>query len=576
MTEKRLIRQLKRALGTEDPNGELAALRAWLEKSGAQESPTPEQLARWRELVGRLPGLLDVVDRAYAHASRMTVIADRAVKASTREFTESTRNLMLSNHLIKAMLNSLGQAFFVFDRSGLCQPLYSKACEELIETVPAGRPIADVLRLPHHERAHFDGWVGLLFDGAMDFDDLAEIGPRTFPHSKGRYVWLDYRPTYTSEGVLQSVVVIATDKTSEREAERLLQEKQEFAEMILKISTDRNQFYHFVREVRRTVGLLRGFAELGDKVEGARELRRLLHSLKGLAAAFYLRKLKEILHSFESEVAAMVGDPRPDRFAGFGGELERLLDEELFRHRKLLGPGFEKQGMVREVPYRALAGFARELSAAPQGAPLRRKFLEELVAVPLSEALAQFNGVLQQSAVCLNKSVAPIRFEGEDPRILAPVYEDFISSLIHLFRNAVAHGIEDPAERKAASKPAAGIIVVTGSREMRGGQEWLRIEISDDGRGLDPAKIRQKLKERGAPPEVLAESDAEIIRHVFDAGFSTSDQVSELSGRGVGLNVIQEAVTRLRGSLELRATPGKGSCFSFLLPHLWELPESLP
>lgn len=154
---------------------------------------------------------------------------------------------------------------------------------------------------------------------------------------------------------------------------------------------------------------------------------------------------------------------------------------------------------------------------------------------------------------------ARLRIEGADLEADRVVIEALRDPLLHLVRNAVDHGIETPAGRAAAGKPAEGEIVVAAS--LRG--DRLRLVLSDDGAGLDTAAIRRKLVRRGG---VVAEDEAELAQRIFDDGFSTRDTATTLSGRGVGLSVVRAAAERLGGTVEVRSAAGRGASFVLEVP----------
>ena len=135
--------------------------------------------------------------------------------------------------------------------------------------------------------------------------------------------------------------------------------------------------------------------------------------------------------------------------------------------------------------------------------------------------------------------------------------------LIHLLRNAVDHGIEaDPATRVAAGKPARATI---GLRAYHDGGSIV-LEVEDDGRGLDHAAILDKAIRRGLLPPGARPAEHEIHDLIFQPGFSTSTQVTEVSGRGVGLDVVRRNIEELRGGMEIASEPGRGCRFRFRLP----------
>jgi chemotaxis protein histidine kinase CheA/CheY-like chemotaxis protein/predicted RNA-binding Zn ribbon-like protein len=160
---------------------------------------------------------------------------------------------------------------------------------------------------------------------------------------------------------------------------------------------------------------------------------------------------------------------------------------------------------------------------------------------------------------------ARLELDGEDTELDKLLVEALDEPLLHLVRNAVDHGIEPPDARIATGKPDEGVIRIAAAH--RGNQ--VEIRVSDDGRGLDPARLRARAVERGliSPAEADAMDDRAARELIFRAGFSTAAQVSEVSGRGVGMDAVRQTiVARLKGTIEVQSTPGQGSAFVLKLP----------
>ncbi len=144
---------------------------------------------------------------------------------------------------------------------------------------------------------------------------------------------------------------------------------------------------------------------------------------------------------------------------------------------------------------------------------------------------------------------------GEDTEIDKLMVDALHDPLVHMIRNAIDHGLETPAERVVAGKRETGRIVLEASHQ--GGE--VLVQVSDDGRGMNRARILERARERGLLPEGRELSEQEVLDLVFLPGFSTKEAIDELSGRGVGMDVIKTTIEGLRGRVELRTTPGRGS-----------------
>ena len=190
--------------------------------------------------------------------------------------------------------------------------------------------------------------------------------------------------------------------------------------------------------------------------------------------------------------------------------------------------------------------------------------------VPFSRQVARLQRVVRQTAQ-EEGLLADISFEGVESELDRNVLERMTVPLEHLLRNAVVHGLENPASRRAAGKPEQGAVKINLKRE--GTQ--LVMEIADDGRGLDFQGIRSKAVERGLLPAGAELGDDEIARFIFETGFSTAEKLTQSAGRGVGLDVVASEVKQLGGTLELRSEAGRGTRFTVRLPLSLALSQAL-
>ena len=163
--------------------------------------------------------------------------------------------------------------------------------------------------------------------------------------------------------------------------------------------------------------------------------------------------------------------------------------------------------------------------------------------------------------------------EGADTEIDKNILEAMNNPLLHLLRNTVSHGIEPPEERLARGKPAAGKVTVRAAQEG----SHVVIEVSDDGRGIDPNRIRRAAVERKLLSEEQANalSDAEVIDLIFEPGLSTAEKVNELSGRGVGMDVVRSTVTRFNGVVSVDTAVGRGTTIRITLPLTLAIGQAL-
>jgi chemosensory pili system protein ChpA (sensor histidine kinase/response regulator) len=190
--------------------------------------------------------------------------------------------------------------------------------------------------------------------------------------------------------------------------------------------------------------------------------------------------------------------------------------------------------------------------------------------IPFSSLASRLRRIVRQSARQLGKKVG-LELLGADSEMDRTVIERIIAPLEHMLRNAVAHGIEIPEQRMAADKQASGSITITFDRE--GPEIILRIE--DDGAGIDIEAIRARAKERGLMSDDSKLTDNDVMQFILQTGFSTAAEVTQISGRGVGLDVVNSEVKQLGGSLHIESTAGLGTLFTVRLPYTLAINQAL-
>ena len=182
---------------------------------------------------------------------------------------------------------------------------------------------------------------------------------------------------------------------------------------------------------------------------------------------------------------------------------------------------------------------------------------------PIGNIWSKFPRIVRDLSVLCGKQVR-IEMEGKDTELDKTIVEAIKDPLTHVVRNAVDHGIELPEARAAKGKPAEGVLRLHAYHE--GGQ--INIEITDDGAGIDPARIRAKAVQRGLVSAEVAGrmSDHEVVRMVFLPGFSTAEQISNISGRGVGMDVVKTNIEKIGGQVDIQSRVGQGTTLKVKIP----------
>ena len=190
--------------------------------------------------------------------------------------------------------------------------------------------------------------------------------------------------------------------------------------------------------------------------------------------------------------------------------------------------------------------------------------------VPLKQTLQKMQRIVRDTSKALNKKVA-LELVGEETEIDKTVLEHLADPLVHIVRNAVDHGLETTEGRVASGKDEEGIVRIKAYHEGNN----LVIEISDDGKGINPKIIREKAIEKGVISANATMSDDDIVNLIFHPGFSTKSEVSEISGRGVGMDVVKTNIAKLSGEVKVITELGKGSVFKVVLPLTLAIIEAM-
>ena len=216
---------------------------------------------------------------------------------------------------------------------------------------------------------------------------------------------------------------------------------------------------------------------------------------------------------------------------------------------------FQQRELAREIKtqYSVINRIAEDMQHA----------IMQVRMLPVGTVFQRFARLVRDISKKLGKEVNLV-IEGEDTEADKNVIESLADPLIHILRNSLDHGIETPAVRVAAGKPAAGTLRVAACQEG----DRVILDISDDGAGIDTDRVRAKAVERGLIPADRAGglSEQEAVQLVFLPGFSTAESVSDLSGRGVGMDVVRSAVERINGSVTLLSERGRGTTIRLALP----------
>ena len=346
-----------------------------------------------------------------------------------------------------------------------------------------------------------------------------------------------------------AVIAAAAQERDEREA--MAPEARESRGALLRVNAD--MIDRFVNEAGE-LSIARSRIEL-EMATFRRSMQELTENIGRMRA-----QLREVEIAAESQMQSTIKareeaghasfDPLEfDRFTRMQ-ELTRFLAESL-GDVITLHQGLQKNLDEAELALHAQARLNRELQQGLMGVRL----------VPLGNLADRFYRVVRQTAKELDKK-ANLELKGTRVELDRSVLEKITGPFEHLLRNAIAHGIEPPAERLAAGKPDIGEITLDAAQ--RGNEVVLT--ITDDGAGLNYRRIREKGVEQGLIAADIELPEPQLAQLIFVSGFSTAKEVNQIAGRGVGMDVVKSEITALGGRVEIASTPGRGTVFTITLP----------
>ena len=477
--------------------------------------------------------------------------------------------LAKSRKEVRMILDNLGQGFLVINSKGIVQPGVSAMVERIFSKEPTGKSFSGLLGMKGVELDNWRNWLLMTFREDLPFETLKSLGPRSFYTPEGNYIELDYRAIYEKKGSsdrVSRIICIASDKTLQKQLQAQFEQQQARVKRIIAILENRVAFAEFVQTARDILARLpASIPKSVNDPEMKKQVLRELHSIKGVAALFQLNEISKMSHALEYELSVSLQIPELDiRVLA----ISELFEEILMEDRQLIGSFDEENSGFRtfdEAECQKLLEVAS--TELPYNSQALRELEQHLILDPISDSFTRYRAVSENIAERQGKQIDFI-VTPSDTRVVVGMYQDFIRSCVHLFRNAVDHGLEQPHERIRAGKSAAGTIRV----DFVEAAGKIKIIVSDDGRGLDSEKIRASAVRKGrlTPDQASKLTKEELYGLLFESGFTTREQASDISGRGVGLDAVKSEVVRLGGSVKVESELGKGTRFTLEIPLLLE------
>lgn len=470
---------------------------------------------------------------------------EKIVKKRTDELSGRNRDMRM-------VLDNVGQGFVTINVDGTLSAERSAiAAKWLGPHVPGKKVWEHVAELDPSGAQWFQiAWEALAED-VLPLELAVEQLPKRCTAGRSTYAF-EYRPVLV-DGKLTKVLLVMSDVTQLLERERFEIEQRDFLRVFERVMKDRKGFLEFFGEADGLVSrVLRGDLPFA-------EVRRCVHTLKGNAALFGLSGVASLCHSLEGRL--LEGEVR--LAAQEIEELGRVWGRFAANLRGLIGSDRARCVEVDQVEYEAVLE-ALDAGARPQEVALRMKAWQFEGADLRLERLAE---QARAMAVRLGKPPPEIALESNGVRFYPASFSEFWAAFNHALRNAIDHGIEPPEERLAAGKPAAGRLRL--STRLEGGD--LLVEIADDGRGVAWELVRERARLAGIAHATVGD----VVEALFLDGFTTKREVSEFSGRGIGMGAVRAACRRMGGDVQVTSELGAGLCLRFRWPNVQDRAEAL-
>lgn len=486
---------------------------------------------------------------------------------------ESAAEVQAKNANIRALLQAIPEGILTLEAGGVIQPEYSAHLNLILGPQNhAGCSVMDVLfaasPLSDDERAALaaaiDACIG---EDEMNFAFNAHLLPaevcwQPAGAPAAKIMELHWEPMADGQGMIQRLLLTLRDVTEMRSlAQAAAQQARELTMISELLALPPGKFATFLSQTEPDLERLQALLapaqrEVQDPVTLLAHLFRLMHTVKGNARMMGLKALANAAHQAEDsydrwrrgEAAMDPAQAREElaRVRALAQAYRQLNDETLGRRAPADAAALSAQDMAR------LGELTRR--ARDQASPAARAALDEALdilarteAVSLDELLAPIEQACVPLADQLGKPAPQFLHTGGALWLRRPAQKALTGVFNHLLRNALDHGLESAPEREAAGKPAQGRIRLQASLAAEG----LQLTLSDDGRGLNLARIRSRALSLGLLGEQEAASAETLAQLIFAPGFSTAEQVSDISGRGVGMDAVRAEVEALGGSIRL-------------------------
>tara|TARA_B100000029_G_scaffold249100_1_gene245872 strand:- start:1097 stop:3706 length:2610 start_codon:yes stop_codon:yes gene_type:complete len=499
---------------------------------------------------------LELILLSLGVGDRFNIIQDEHLKLQKNYAKDLKIEVDEKTKSIKGLVENLGQGFMVMDKNGVIQEGATKITKDLFNHNPVGKSLPDLLGLDKEEVQNFNRWLKNIWKGHLSFNDLTALGPKFFESNQGRYIHLDYKPIYFegSRKKVDKVICVATDKTQEMELEKRLESDKQNAAFINSCLQNPVEFVDLLDD---TFSLLEIYPKI--KESSTSELFRKFHTLKARFGQFGAKDLTHYINEIETGISKNVSKELDSKVQYFESQLQDFIK----RNRLIIEAA--NKFLVDEGNAIEISDVIKKAKEYNESKDLINYLQENYLLNDIKKKFERYTYLVNELAEAQGKSIE-MEIKGEEIKVDTNKYSNFINASIHLFRNMVDHGIETEDERIEKTKPRKGSIKVN----FKIIENSFLITLIDDGAGIDPEKVRQIVAEKGlkSNQEISQLKPEDFINMIFLPGLSTKPDITEVSGRGVGMDAVKEEVEKLNGEISVTSKVDEGTMFTVKLPML--------
>ena len=493
----------------------------------------------------------------YFNTKRQNIINEK-IKGLLEDTQKKNNQLDSQRKELKNLLENLGQGFMIFNEEGLIQEGATHASKIIFQCEPEGKSIDEVFRFNEEEKDTFKKWRQNVWKGNISFKDLLALAPSHFNKIEKQIIQLEFRPIYENKRV-NKVICVASDKTKEADLLKKIEGDREDVQFI-KLCLSRP--LEFIDLMNDTTELFSDFPFEEDLEKQKEEIFRTFHTLKARYGQFGQRNLTYSINKMETIISKSLWSEFREEFE----KVDILLKDFFKKHRNVIEAA--NKLIIDEFQTIDAIELNHKMYEVESIEELKAFVLENYILKDFKSLFYRYESVMEDLAEEQGKEV-DVKISGDKILVDPKEYYSFVNISIHLFRNIIDHGVETKEERIERAKPEKASIHLSFKKE----NERIRIVLEDDGRGIDPELIKEKAIERKikTEEELSKLDDKEVINLIFVSGFTTRGKVTDVSGRGIGMNAVKSAVMSLRGSMAVRSRVGQNTSYIIDLPYFREV-----